>query len=104
MTYRTEFALALRRARERKIFTQSEFAEQFGIALNTYKNWERGICIPSFKKFSKLIKDMAKSNDYTQEDATALYDYYIKMVCNQNHKPVPEQESKPKQPKVMVFR
>lgn len=103
MTYKTEFALALRRARERKIFTQIEFAEQFGIALNTYKNWERGICIPSFKKFNKLIKDMAQSKDYSMEDATTLYDYYMKMICNQENKQTPVQERKSEQPKVKVF-
>lgn len=62
--YTFSFKKGFKRARKRDGYTQKTFSEEFGICLETVKNWEQGRNVPEIKMLEKLCNFFHCDMDY----------------------------------------
>ena len=69
-----DFALELKRARNRLLMYQEPFAKLINISLSSLRGWEQGYNLPSQENFKKIMNVMYNRGIYTRE----LENSYVK--------------------------
>jgi DNA-binding XRE family transcriptional regulator len=50
------YAIIIKKLREKLILTQTEFAEILGVSFTTVSRWEKGIHVPTIKVKRKIVE------------------------------------------------
>jgi len=56
------YAIIIKKLREKLILTQTEFAEILGVSFTTVSRWEKGIHVPTIKVKRKIV-ELCKINN-----------------------------------------
>ncbi len=89
---KTELGSMIKKARQKKGYTQEVLAEKADIGLMYYGEIERGIKMPSMNTFIKIIEALGVSADYIlQNELSSGRDYVFDELTTKLEKLTPKQ-------------